>query len=124
VTHDEDTWAARERRRSSIWSKVDGYPAGSHMMRPRTTSGSSSAGESSGSGTRYKVGSILSLFHGDEEVIKDDDGVHRRSCKDMGKKVRERKGSILSLFRMGKDERGRNVIHSGDEPPRVEVDVT
>jgi len=65
---DDETWAAKERRRSSVWNKVTpGYPT----VKPKTPSGSFSS-----------------------------DG--------------EKRGSILSLWSHGKDAKGNDVLHSGE----------
>lgn len=139
TTAPQDTWAARERRRSSMWAKVDGYPGGSHMNRPRTISGGStgssglaltksishtSSGSSAAGGSpSKKKGSILSVFHDDDD--EDIDTLKmRRSSRDDGTldPPKERRGSVLSLFRRSKDEKGRNIINSdgqGRPPARV-----
>jgi len=53
---DEETWAVKERRRSSVWNKVNNYPS----AKPKTPTGSFSSKE--------KAGSILSLWvHGKDK---------------------------------------------------------
>lgn len=174
---DEETWAAKERRRSSVWNKVNNYPS----VKPKTPTGSFSSKE--------KAGSILSLWahgkdkHGNDvlhsgENVEHWDGnaaeIERLAAEkaaekerikklkleqiqnmeleaerirkeaerlraetfeldkadievvqveqvpppvlDIGLKPRRsegRKGSVLGIWKGGKDEHGNDVIHSG-----------
>jgi len=64
---DEETWAVKERRRSSVWNKVTpGYPT----VKPKSPTGSFSS--------------------------------------------EEKRGSILSIWSHGKDAKGNDVLHSGE----------
>lgn len=126
TTAEKDSWAHRERRRSSVWHKIDSYPS----TKPPELSPSRSR-----SGNRR--GSILSLFkHG-----KDKDGrdvLNSGDAEDWNRESaaaaaaataaaeaespqldktmpRDRRGSILSMWTWGKDKAGRDVIHSGFE---------
>lgn len=111
TTDEKDSWAVRERRRSSIWSKIEMVPSTS----PK-------------SGARR--GSILSMWQGGKDkdgkdiVIHDDHdsdeeegsvGSPSSPTFDQEKRVRERRPSILSMWKPGKDEHGRDAIHHDDE---------
>jgi len=115
TTAEKDSWAHRERRRSSIWQKIDSYP-------------SSKPAEPSSPDRRR--GSILSLFkHGKDK--KGRDVLHSGDTDEWSTEVAEqrkvqeeeeeeakqdrgvRRGSILSMWTWGKDKEGRDVIHSG-----------
>jgi len=112
TTDEKNSWANRERRRSSLWSKHDSYPS-----TVKAITSSSPPGE--------RHGSILSLWsHGKDkkgkDVLHSGDPVHEWSGQDdsgtpIRKKSRgmDRRGSILSVFEKGKDAKGRDVIVSG-----------
>jgi hypothetical protein len=122
TTPEKDSWAHRERRRSSAWHSIDPYPS----IKVREPSPpQASPPRSSHSPPRSRHGSILSLFtpakdKNDRDVLFSGDGLpedwteagmdrvpsNRRSPQ-------ERRGSILSEFKWGKDKEGRDVIHSG-----------
>lgn len=118
TTAEKDSWANRERRRSSVWNKIDSYPT----IKP------------SSSPTQERHGSILSLFqhgknkHG-KDVLHSGENVEHWGGDDLkredalivptqkkgrsGSKVQERKGSVLSMWAKGKDENGRDVLLQG-----------
>lgn len=121
-TADKDTWAARERRRASLWNKIDSYPT----IKPGSPSTS----------PKERHGSILSLFqHGKDKdgraVLHSGENVedwdrHAQVGKEKevlivpvektsrsGSRVQERHGSILSMWTNGKDENGRDVLLQG-----------
>lgn len=113
TTAEKDSWAHRERRRSSMWQKIDCYP-------------SSKPAQSSNSGPRH--GSILSLFthgkdkdgrdvlhsgNGDPEERSAENDAHLEPHVPSEAPDRTRRGSILSMWTPGKDKEGRDVIHSG-----------
>jgi hypothetical protein len=124
TTSEKDSWAHRERRRSSMWHKIESYPSTKPTVAPSTSPRRS--------GERTRRGSILSLFkHGKDKDGRDvlhsgdADDWHNSSAaaavatavqdepsspKDM---PRDRRGSILSMWTWGKDKDGRDVIHSG-----------
>lgn len=122
TTAEKDSWAHRERRRSSMWHKIESYPS----TKPAEISDPSRP--------RDRRGSILSLFkHGKDKDGRDvlhsgdaDDwhsnkaatatassGEIERPSKD--EIPRDRRGSILSMWTWGKDKSGRDVIHSGHD---------
>ncbi|TVY31855.1 hypothetical protein LOCC1_G008851 [Lachnellula occidentalis] len=123
TTDEKDSWANRERRRSSVWNGMDA--PGVHKKR-------ADSGASSGAGDRR--GSILSLWTSG----KDKDGKHIMHHDDHDVAVVEdeqvpvkgptspaispdapvrdqRRGSILSMWKPGKDEKGRSIIHHADD---------
>jgi uncharacterized membrane protein len=120
TTAEKDSWAHRERRRSSVWQKIDSYPS----LRPVEVSPSQS---------RERHGSVLSLFHhgkdkngrdvlhsgdGDPEEWSAGSGAERAEIERPPSNKpapRERHGSILSIWTWGKDKFGRDVIHSGPD---------
>lgn len=121
TTAEKDSWAHRERRRSSMWQKIDSYPSSKPL-------------ESSPPRSRSRRGSILSLFkHGKDQDGRDvlhSDGPEEYIARNGAAAVVEverppsaddkaipshRRGSILSMWTWGKDKSGRDVIHSGFE---------
>lgn len=123
TTAEKDSWAHRERRRSSVWTKIDSYPS----SRP--------AEEASPSRSRERRGSVLSLFQhskdkngrdvlhsgdGDPEDWSAGSGAEQAEQAELertpsNKTPRERHGSILSIWTWGKDKFGKDVIHSGPD---------
>lgn len=122
TTAEKDSWAYRERRRSSMWQKIDSYPSTKPPEGP------------SRSRERERRGSVLSLFqHGKDKNGRDvlhsgdpPEGWDREppmspaierspSVEDVKFRPhhRGRRGSILSMFTWGKDKTGSDVIHSG-----------
>jgi hypothetical protein len=116
TTAEKDSWAYRERRRSSLWQKIDSYP-------------SINSGEPSPSRSRSRRGSILSLFtHGKDkdghDVMYSGDGdpedwggessIHgdqpQKNKSPYATPLPARPGSALSPWVRGKDNQGRNVI--------------
>jgi hypothetical protein len=114
TTAEKDSWAYRERRRSSLWQKIDSYP---------------SIKSAEPSQFRSRRGSILSLFtHGKDkdghDVLysgdgdpEDWDGKRSIHCDEPQKnkapyatQLPARPGSVLSPWVRGKDNQGRNVI--------------
>ena len=125
TTAEKDSWAHRERRRSSVWHKIDSYPS---TKPPESSSPTRSRSE--------RRGSILSLFkHGKDKNGRD--VLHSGDADDWSREnaaaaaaaaaaqvetpqpdkemPRDRRGSILSMWTWGKDKAGRDVIHSGFE---------
>ncbi|KAJ8068019.1 hypothetical protein OCU04_003597 [Sclerotinia nivalis] len=105
VTHERDSWATRERRRSTPFANLSNAAfMGSHHEAKHGRSGSS---------TQTRKGSILSVWsdpNGDEEP---DDLLVRVSSRKSEDTPRDgRRGSVLSLFSRKKDENGRDIIHS------------
>jgi hypothetical protein len=121
TTAEKDSWAHRERRRSSMWQKIDSYPS-TKPLEP-------------GSPSRFRDrrGSILSLFrhgkdkdgrdvlHSDEPDEYTQDNATAAAAIERPPSVEDkpmrgdRRGSILSMWTWGKDKSGRDVIHSGFE---------
>ncbi|TVY88180.1 hypothetical protein LAWI1_G008354 [Lachnellula willkommii] len=124
TTDEKDSWAVRERRRSSVWNGLDA--AGVHKKR---------ADSSNSSGAGDRRGSILSLWtsakdkdgkhvlhhddHDDDVAIVEDEHVPEKdqTSPALGPtNPRDtRRGSILSMWKPGKDEKGRPIIHHADE---------
>jgi hypothetical protein len=116
TTAEEDSWAHRERRRSSMRLKMDSYP-------------SLYSADNSPSRSRSRRGSILSLFtHGKDKYGHDaifsgegnpeDWHVQRRSecdaVKTQNLPINEpslvREGAILTPWIRGKDSQGRKIV--------------
>jgi hypothetical protein len=135
TTADKDTWAARERRRSSIFHKIDAYPSIAPPKVASTISPTSSDFLSTSPSSQThpeRRGSILSLWtHGHDAdghavLHSDDHGVwveevkEAKRLKDLEEEASATKeeaiqrGSILSLWKKGKDENGKDVILSGE----------
>jgi hypothetical protein len=128
TTDERDSWAARERRRSSVWQKIDAYPAAHGITTITTTTTKKSPSNSMNEGRR---GSILSMWtHGKDKL--GHDVLHSGEAHDHDREVDElkpatsneapeikertdRRGSILSMFSHGKDKHGKHVIISGFE---------
>ncbi|KAB8289837.1 hypothetical protein EYC80_010469 [Monilinia laxa] len=105
ITHERDTWATRERRKSTPFANISNSAfMGSHHEAKHGHSGSSS---------QPRKGSILSVWsdpNGDEEH---DNSLQRISSRrSEGSSTDGRRGSVLSLFGRRKDESGRDIIHS------------
>ncbi|QSZ30060.1 hypothetical protein DSL72_004578 [Monilinia vaccinii-corymbosi] len=105
TTPERNTWATRERRKSTPFGNFDNSAfMGVHHEAKHGRSGSSS---------QPRKGSILSLWsdpNGDEEH---DDSLQRVSSRRSDASPGgERRGSVLSLFSKRKDENGRDIIHS------------
>ncbi|ESZ90343.1 hypothetical protein SBOR_9277 [Sclerotinia borealis F-4128] len=105
TTHERDTWATRERRRSTPFANISTTAfMGSHHEAKNVQSGSP---------TQLRKGSILSVWsdpNGDEEH---DNTLQRVSSRKSEGSPREaRRGSVLSLFNKRKDENGRDIINS------------
>lgn len=133
TTHEKDTWAARERRRTSKFAKIDSDVALQQYERERSRSG-------------RRASSAIGLFtqgvdsHGNAIILSDDkyeefelpiehdkDGKkllspnvttvfgEERRMSLTSQNSDKRRGSILSLWRPGKDKDGKDHLHSGHE---------
>jgi hypothetical protein len=133
TTHEKDSWANRERRRSNKFAKIDADMAIQQYERSRSTRRASSALGIFSQGVDSNGNAIiLSDEHHEEfelpvEVDKDgkkllspsiavafsrpDDRRLSMSSQNSDK----RRGSILSLWKTGKDKDGNDHIHSGHE---------
>jgi len=122
TTPEKESWAHRERRRSSVWHSIDPYPC---IKVGESSPPQASPSRPSHSPPRSRRGSILSLFthakdKNDRDVLYSGDGHPEDWSEAEVERVpanrrspRERRGSILSEFKWGKDKEGRDVIHSG-----------
>ncbi|KAE9365139.1 hypothetical protein N431DRAFT_430658 [Stipitochalara longipes BDJ] len=131
VTDEKDSWANRERRRSSVWAKLELVPA--TTVNAATAVSSSPKKGSFGSQGAPRRGSILSMWAGGKDkngkdILMHDD--HSESEEENEEAVgsprseevvveRERRGSVLSMWKKGKDEHGNNVIIHDDEEWKV-----
>jgi hypothetical protein len=123
VTDEKDSWANRERRRSSVWGKLE--------LVPSSTSPKQKAFTTAGGAPRR--GSILSMWQGGKDkngkdilAHDDHDGSEDEGSESVGfpreeevVKERERRGSILSIWKKGKDEHGNHTIVHDDEEWKV-----
>lgn len=141
TTDAKDSWANKERRRSSVWSKVDDVDVTANNPKRESASGAP------------RRGSVLSIWstgkdkHGrhvlahddhegsdleDESAIARDDSEKAESEQgdpDILKMLNrdrkgsnagsDRRGSILSMWSQGKDEKGRSVMLHDDEEWKV-----
>lgn len=123
TTKPEESWAVKERRRSSMWSKAE-MPA--NLLSPKKTGGPRRGSVLSvWKSGKDKDGNDILVHDGssededDEEAIKDDksqDGVElTKTISGTGSKGQDRRGSILSLWSGGKDANGRAIIMHDDE---------
>ncbi|TVY84496.1 hypothetical protein LSUE1_G002451 [Lachnellula suecica] len=122
TTDEKDSWANRERRRSSVWNGLDA--AGVHKKR-------SDSNTSNSNPTSERRGSILSLWssgkdkdgkhvlhhddHDDVVIVEDGDAVEKEQTSPTLSPIENRRGSILSMWKAGKDEKGRSIIHHIDD---------
>jgi len=125
TTDEKDSWANRERRRSSVWNKISDISTSPTKSVPSD---------------RDRRGSILSLWKGgkdkdgkdilhhndeidDDEAIASDNGEELTKTTSQDKRLSasltERRGSILSMWKPGKDEHGRDSINHDDEEWKV-----
>lgn len=105
TTHERDSWATRERRRSTPFANLSNtaFIGTNHEVKHGR----------SGSSTRPRKGSVLSIWsdpNGDDEP--DDILVRVSSRKSEGSPREGRRGSVLSLFSRRKNEDGKDIIHS------------
>jgi len=128
ITADHDTWAARERRRSNAFNKIDSYPTITQKASSVGSAGSPTSPSFLAVNPRgERRGSILSLWAagtdstGQAILHSDDHGdwveeVQANKLQDISetKEQAQKRGSILSMWKKGKDENGRNIILSGD----------
>ncbi|PQE10782.1 hypothetical protein CJF30_00008922 [Rutstroemia sp. NJR-2017a BBW] len=103
VTHERDSWATRERRRSTPFANMSNtaFIASHHEAKHGR----------SNSGSTARKGSILSVWtspDGDEE----ENPTLVRVSSRKSQTGRDRRGSILSLWSNGKDENGRDIVIS------------
>jgi hypothetical protein len=115
TTKPEETRANKEIRRASIWSKID--ENNPHVPRETPTE---------------RRGSILSVWRAGKDkhgrpILAHDGETHESSSDEekveelspklspRERRLSERRGSILSLWSNGKDEKGRDVIQHDDE---------
>lgn len=134
TTHEKDSWANRERRRSNKFSKIDRDIAIQDYERKVRSRegrrGSSVLGIFRPGVDKDGNPLILSDDHHDEDVeIKlDEDGKvlplspsitiafakpDERRLSLLSENSDKRRGSVLSLWKAGKDSRGKDQIHSG-----------
>jgi hypothetical protein len=135
TTDPKDSWANRERRRSSVWSKVDDVDVTANAPKRISATGAPRRGSilSVWSTGKDKMGKDV-LLHDDhemdkEEVIEPEKEEAEQGDPDLlrmlGREKRgsnagsDRRGSILSLWSGGKDDNGRAIVHHDDEEWKV-----
>jgi hypothetical protein len=129
VTDEKDSWANRERRRSSIFGKIEQVPA-SHNVHLVSTSPKQKNFVTAGGQPRR--GSILSMWQGGKDkngkdiLMHDDHDASEEEEESVGSPreedkpaERERRGSILSMWQKGKDAHGNPTIVHDDEEWKV-----
>ncbi|KAH8752733.1 hypothetical protein F5882DRAFT_385815 [Hyaloscypha sp. PMI_1271] len=121
TTDEKDSWANKERRRSSVWGKLELVPSATSPKKKNFMT----------AGGQPRRGSILSMWEGGKDkdgrdILAHDDhsdeeeesvGSPMSNEEEQGKASleRERRGSILSIWRKGKDEHGNHAIVHDDE---------
>lgn len=133
TTHEKDSWANRERRRSNKFSKIDSDMALQQYERSRSGRRASSALGIFSQGVDKNGNSIILSDENHEEfelpIEVDKDGRKMlspsiavafsrpddRRLSMSSQNSDKRRGSILSLWKTGKDKDGRDHIHSGHE---------
>ncbi|KAH8660894.1 hypothetical protein BGZ60DRAFT_414229 [Tricladium varicosporioides] len=137
TTDEKDTWAARERRRSSVWAKIDpNAPKPAHLIDPEGRRGSILSIWKAG---KDKNGRDI-LVHDDHEHVDEyalDDTPSptsekldipgkrkmsrnsRMSSGSAGSRGQDRRGSILAMWSSGIDENGKTVMLHDDEEWKV-----
>ncbi|KAF7883117.1 uncharacterized protein EAF01_011626 [Botrytis porri] len=104
TTHERDSWATRERRRSTAFGNISNSAfMGTHHEAKHGRSGSSS---------HPRKGSVLSMWSDSNDEEPDDLLVRVSSRKSEGSEREGRRGSVLSLFYRKKDEQGKDIINS------------
>lgn len=135
TTDPKDSWANRERRRSSVWSKVDDVDVTSYNAKRLSATGAPRRGSilSVWSAGKDKKGRDV-LAHDDHEGSDEDESAIAREESEKAESVNgdpdllkmmnrerrgtggsDRRGSILSLWSQGKDEKGRPIMMHDDE---------
>jgi hypothetical protein len=121
ITDEKDTWANRERRRSSVWAKLEVPKSPTSPTNVKNRRGSILSVWSAG---KDKHGKDVLIHDGSESDSEKEEEVplektmSATSDGSQGKQNprTDRRGSILSLWSQGKDASGRNVIlHDDDE---------
>jgi hypothetical protein len=122
-TKPEESWANRELRRASIWSKIDENNPHQPIESPTERRGSVLSIWRKG---KDKNGRSILVHDGhdvDAEVFADEarEPVVKMSSREIARERRlsERRGSILSLWSNGKDANGQNIIIHDDEEWKV-----
>ncbi|CZR62811.1 uncharacterized protein PAC_12708 [Phialocephala subalpina] len=142
TTDPKDSWANRERRRSSVWSKIDDVDVTSYNAKRLSATGAPRRGSilSVWSAGKDKKGRDV-LAHDDHEGSDEDESaiaredsekaesingdpalladMQRRERRGTGGSGSDRRGSILSLWSQGKDEKGRPIMFHDDEEWKV-----
>lgn len=124
TTDEKDSWGNRERRRNSAWNGLDVAGVAKKRSDSNTTSDSG------------RRGSILSLWtsgkdkdgkhivhhddHDDVVIVEDGQVVDKEMTSPTVESPKydptaNRRGSILSMWKTGTDEKGRPVIHHMDD---------
>ncbi|KUJ09214.1 uncharacterized protein LY89DRAFT_598339, partial [Mollisia scopiformis] len=114
TTSPKDSWANKERRRSTVWAQVDDVDVTANNPKRMSASGAP------------RRGSILSVWstgkdkHGRHTLVGDPDILKMLNRDKRGSNAgSDRRGSILSLWSQGKDENGRSVMLHDDEEWKV-----
>jgi len=135
TTHEKDSWANRERRRSNKFSKIDSDMAMQQYERSRSGRRASSALGIFSEGIDKNGNPIIkSDDHHEDfdlpvEVTKEKDNRRLlspsisiafnrpddRRLSMSSQNSDKRRGSILSLWKTGKDKEGKEMVHSGHE---------
>ena len=116
TTDPKDSWAAKERRRSSIFATA---PVVKIATSPTSNSGRKGSILSIWSSGKDKDGKPI-LHHDDHEAEGAEEQKQEELLKEQEPEERtDRRGSILSLWSKGTDENGRAVILHDDEEWKV-----
>jgi hypothetical protein len=114
TTAEKDSWAHRERRRLSVWQKIDCYPSinsaqpsPSHSRRSSILSLFTHGKDKDGHDVMYSGDGDPEDWGGESRVNRDQPQTNKSPC---ATPLPARPGSILSPWVRGKDNQGRNVI--------------
>jgi len=126
TTDEKDSWAHREKRKSSVWGKLELIPAATSPTKKKnfmTAGGQPRRGSilSMWEGGKDKDGRDI-LAHDDHSDDEEEESVGSPGSEELPTAERERRGSILSVWKKGKDEHGNHaIIHDDEEWKEVEA---
>jgi len=126
TTDEKDSWAEREKRKSSVWGKLELVPSATSPKKKNfmTAGGQARRGSilSMWEGGKDKDGRDI-LAHDDHSDDEEEESVSASSpgSEELPVAEKERRGSILSVWRKGKDEHGNHaIVHDDEEWKEVE----
>jgi len=122
TTDPKESWANKETRRRSMWSRIDENNPHVPVETPTERRGSilsvwRAGKDKNGKPILAHDGETHELSSEEEVLEKEDNASPKLSARE--RRLSQRRGSILSLWSNGKDENGRDVIQHDDEEWKI-----